>query len=227
MCKYTMKSLPLSERPREKLQKEGAQALSVAELLAIIIKTGNRDTSALGLANSLLSNSSNGIAGVMDMSIEEMKEIKGIGLAKAAQLTAAFELGRRALAFQAEKTKITHPSDVCNYFINRMSHLKKEHFNILMLDNKNYIIEDHNVSIGSLNSAIVHPREVFKHAIKRSSASIILVHNHPSGNTDPSKEDIAITKRLVECGNIIGIDVLDHIIIGKDDYFSLKEKSII
>ncbi|MDO5707416.1 MAG: DNA repair protein RadC [Andreesenia angusta] len=222
-----MKNLPESERPRERLLSNGAGTLSAAELLAIIIKTGSKEDSAIGLANRLLSKTTKGIEDIADMSIEELKEVKGIGDAKAAQIIASLELGRRANSARFKKMKITNPTDLSDYFINEMAYLKREYFNIVMLDNKNFIIEIHTVSIGSLNSTIVHPREVYKNAIRRSSASIILVHNHPSGDTNPSKEDIAITERLVECGNILGIKVLDHIIVGENGYFSFKEQNLI
>lgn len=221
-----MKNLPETERPREKLLSEGPGALSAAELLAIIIRTGSKNESALSLANSLLSKTMRGIEDIAEMSAEEIKEVKGLGDAKAAQIIAALELGRRAGSAKFKKFKIKSPSDISDYFINEMAHLKREHFNIVMLDNKNYIIEVYNVSIGSLNSAIVHPREVYRNAIKRSSASIILVHNHPSGDITPSSEDIAITKRLDECGKIVGIKVLDHIIVGENGYFSFKEENL-
>ncbi len=221
-----MKNLPETERPREKLLSKGPGALSAAELLAIIIRTGSKNESALSLANSLLSKTMRGIEDIAEMSAEEIKEVKGLGDAKAAQIIAALELGRRAGSAKFKKFKIKSPSDISDYFINEMAHLKREHFNIVMLDNKNYIIEVYNVSIGSLNSAIVHPREVYRNAIKRSSASIILVHNHPSGDITPSSEDIAITKRLDECGKIVGIKVLDHIIVGENGYFSFKEENL-
>lgn len=221
-----MKSLPELERPREKLLLNGAEILTVSELIAVIIRTGSREESAMTLANNLLSKTSKGIQDIATMSVEEIKEVKGIGDVKAAQIIAALELGRRVKSAKLKKVKITSPKDIIDYFINEMSHLKREHFNIVMLDNKNYIIQIHNVSIGSLDTAIVHPREVYKKAIKRSSSSIILVHNHPSGDTRPSKEDISITKRLHECGEILGIRVLDHIIIG-NGYFSFKEENLI
>lgn len=223
---YTIKSLPEDERPREKLIKYGASTLSNAELIAIALRTGCKNHTVLTLAKQLLANSS-GIERLSDISVEELTETKGIGPSKAAQLIAAIELGRRVSISEDKRHKIKSPTDISAYLIKDMGDLQREHFNIVMLDNKNYIIEVYNVSIGSLNSAIVHPREVFRNAIRRSSASIILAHNHPSGDVSPSKEDIAITKRLVECGELMGIAVLDHIIVGKTEYFSFKEQSII
>jgi DNA repair protein RadC len=224
---YTIKSLPEDERPREKLIKHGVESLSNVELLAIILKTGTKDSSALELSKKLLSEHKSGISALVDISVEELKKIKGIGPSKASGIIAAVELGRRVSVSEEIRYRISSPTDVSNYLMRELGDLKKEHFNIVMLDNKNYIIEVHNVSVGSLNSAIVHPREVFKNAIRRSSASIILAHNHPSGKSSPSAEDISITKRLVECGEIIGIKVLDHIIVGRNEYFSFKEQSII
>lgn len=225
--RYTIKSMPEDERPREKLIKHGAGSLSNVELLAIILKTGSRHASALEISRELLSSYSSGINALVDISVEELSKIKGIGPSKASGVLAAVELGKRVLISEEIRHKINSPTDVSNYLMRYMGDLKKEHFNIVMLDNKNQIIEVHNVSVGSLNSAIVHPREVFKNAVRRSSASIILAHNHPSGSTNPSKEDISITKRLVECGELMGIKVLDHIIVGKNEYFSFKEHRII
>lgn len=225
--RYTIKSMPEDERPREKLIKYGVESLSNVELLAIILKTGYRQASALEVSRELISSHRSGINALVDISVEELSEIKGIGPSKASGIMAAVELGKRVLISEESRHKINSPTDVSNYLMKEMGDLKKEHFNIIMLDNKNQIIEIHNVSVGSLNSAIVHPREVFKNAVRRSSASIILAHNHPSGNTSPSKEDISITKRLLECGELMGIKVLDHIIVGKNEYFSFKEHRII
>lgn len=225
--RYTIKSMPEDERPREKLIKYGVESLSNVELLAIILKTGYKDVSALEISRQLISRHGSGINALVDISVEELSRVKGIGPSKASGIMAAVELGKRVLVSEENKKKINSPTDVSNYLMKEMGDLKKEHFNIIMLDNKNQVIEVHNVSIGSLNSAIVHPREVFKNAVRRSSASIILAHNHPSGNASPSKEDISITKRLVECGELMGIKVLDHIIVGKKEYFSFKEHNII
>lgn len=226
--RYTMKDLPEGERPREKLLNYGARSLSNSELIAIIIRMGSREFSAIDLANKLLTIKEEGLPYLANASIEEMTSVKGIGECKAAQVLAAIELGRRTvLENLKEKKKITSPLDVVEFFMAEMEHLKKEHFKIVMLDTKNQIIATEEVSVGNLNSSIVHPREVYKEAIKRSSASIILVHNHPSGDPTPSKEDINITRRLVECGELLGIRVLDHVIIGKKRHISLKEMEIL
>lgn len=230
MIKYnlTIKEMPENERPREKLIRYGCHTLSNSELLAILIRTGSKEHSALELANILLSYDDNGIRFLANCTVEELSVIKGIGHSKACQIIAAVELGNRLSRSRLElKRTIKSPEDVTNIFVNDMRFLEKEHFKVIFLNTKNEIIAYETISIGSLNSSIVHPREVFNRAIKKSSASLILLHNHPSGNPEPSKEDIHITKRLVEAGKIIGIEVLDHIIIGDGEYFSLKENSLI
>lgn len=225
---YTIKDMPLSERPREKLYKYGVNSLSNAELIAVIIRTGNREDTAIDLANRLLSMDSSGLKFLSDASFEELTSVKGIGTCKASQILAAVELGKRISAqFGQEKAKITSPSDIVNILMEEMRCLKKEHFKIAILDTKNQIITIESISVGNLNSSIVHPREVFNAAIRRSGNSIILIHNHPSGDPMPSQEDINITNRIVEAGSIIGIKVLDHIIIGDNKYISFKERGLL
>ncbi|ADL12098.1 RadC family protein [Acetohalobium arabaticum] len=220
----TIKDLPKEERPREKLCKFGTKAMSTAELLALIIRTGSQSDTAIELANKLLTHTG-GLKFIGDLSVEELQEVKGVGLAKAAQISATVELGRRIrLANQETKEIITSPQDVANLLLARLSFLEKEHFVTLLLNTKNEIISIEDISIGSLSNSIVHPREVFKPAIRRSSAAVILAHNHPSGNPEPSKEDIDITQRIKKAGKILGIEVLDHLVIGNKDYISLKEK---
>jgi len=223
----TIKEMPENERPREKLIRYGSHTLSNSELLAILIRTGSKKQSALELANILLNNSDNGIRFLANCTVEELRIINGIGESKACQILAAIELGNRLSRSQLEfKKTISCPRDVADIFIDDMRFLDKEHFKVVFLNTKNEVTGYETISIGSLNASIVHPREVFNRAIKRSSASLILLHNHPSGNPKPSKEDISITKRLGEAGKIIGIEVLDHIIIGDGEYFSLKENSL-
>ncbi|SCG83738.1 DNA repair protein RadC [Proteiniborus sp. DW1] len=225
---YTIKDLPEDERPREKLYKYGPKALSNTELLAILIRTGSRENTAIELSQKLLAGKKEGIYFLTDTSLQEIMKVKGIGKCKAAQILAAVELGKRVMSSaHNNKAKITSPTDVVDLLMLDMIHLKKEHFKIVMLDTKNQVIGIEDISVGSLNSSIVHPREVFKEAIVKSSASIILVHNHPSGDPTPSKEDIAITRRLAEGGDILGVKVLDHIIIGNNKHISLREKDII
>lgn len=227
---FTIKDLPKEERPRERLERYGAQVLSDAELLALLIRTGTPAESALVLAQRILKGdgAKSGLAFVADSSIEELSRIKGIGLAKSVQIKAAVELGRRISSYTGQNpTVINTPVDVKNLLMEEMRFLEKEHFKVILLNIKNHVISVEDISVGSLNSSIVHPREVFKPAIRRSSASMILVHNHPSGDPTPSREDIEITRRLIEAGKILGIEVVDHVIIGNGIYISLREKGII
>lgn len=225
---YTIKDLPLEERPREKLIKYGVGSLSNAELIAIIIRTGYNEDTAIDLANRLLSMDSSGIKFLSQATVEELTKVKGIGYCKAAQIIAAIELGKRISSRGIDsKLKVDSPLVIVELLMDEMRFLNKEHFRIVLLNTKNQIISIEEISIGNLNSSIVHPREVFNIAIRRSANSIILVHNHPSGDSTPSTEDINITHRLVDVGNIIGIKVLDHIIIGDNNYISFKQKNII
>lgn len=224
----TIKKMPEYERPREKLIRYGSNTLSNSELVAILIRTGSKEHSALELANILLSHDNKGIRFLANCTVEELSKIKGIGKSKACQIIAAVEIGNRLSRSLLEmKKRIKSPKDITDIFVKDMRYLEKEHFKVIFLNTKNEVITYETISIGSLNASIVHPREVFNRAIKKSSASLILLHNHPSGNPEPSKEDINITKRLIEAGRIIGIEVLDHIIIGDGNYYSLKENSLI
>lgn len=222
---FTIKELPITERPREKLYEYGPKALSNDELLAIIIRTGNKEDTAIDLARRLLSRDNRGLVFLRDTTLQELIETKGIGKCKAAQILAAIEIGKRINYLDAlDKVKINEPSTIANLYMDEMRYLQKEHFRVVLLDTKNQIIVAEEISVGTLNASIVHPRDVFKAAIKRNANSIILIHNHPSGDPTPSNEDINITNRLLEAGNLIGIRVLDHIIIGDNKYISLKEK---
>lgn len=224
---YTIKDLPISERPREKLELYGAETLSNAELLGIIIRTGNKSETAIDLGKSILSLDNKGLGHLRDITMEELQEVKGIGRSKAAQIIAAIEIGKRISYESAKnKVKVSSPVTVANLFMDELRYLQNEHFMILLLDTKNQIISRERISIGTLNASIVHPRDVFKVAIKKNANSMILLHNHPSGDPTPSKEDIGVTNRLVEVGDLVGIKVLDHIIIGDNNYISFKEKSI-
>ena len=164
---------------------------------------------------------------LQDLTIEELESINGIGQTKAVQIKAALELSKRIASFKPEKYKIKNPWDIYKYYMESLRYQYKEIFKVVLLNTKNEIIKDMDISIGTLNSSLVHPREVFREAIRRSSNKIILVHNHPSGNAEPSKEDKNITIRLKECGELIGIEVIDHIIIGDGVYFSFKENMLI
>jgi DNA repair protein RadC len=226
--KTLIKEMPSDERPREKLMTYGVNLLSNPELLAILIGSGTKDSSAVMLANKLLSLDHSGILFLADCIPEELTHVRGIGIAKACQLVSAMELGKRiAVKPKDKKVNVNSPKEVAALFMEEMRYLRKEFFQVLMLNTKNEIIMVDNVSIGNLNSAVVHPREVFSRAIKKSASSIILVHNHPSGNPQPSREDIDLTGRLMESGKILGIEVLDHIIIGDGIFISLKEKMLI
>lgn len=224
----TIKELPAEERPREKMVHQGATALSNSELLAILLRSGTKEMSALEVSNKLLALDSEGICYLANSTIEELSQVKGIGVAKACQILAAIELGKRiATRPKKRKVNVSSPKEVAHLFIEKMRYFKKEFFKVLLLNTKNEIIMIDEVSVGNLNSAIVHPREVFTNAIRKSASSVILVHNHPSGNPNPSSEDVETTKRLMEAGRIIGIEVLDHLIIGDGEYVSLRESSMI
>lgn len=221
-----LRDLPREERPRERMMRSGAEALSHAELLAILLVTGTRKESALTVAQRILGQT-DGLRRLVDMGIEELIGINGIGPAKAVQLKAAIELGRRMAASRVgDRVVIRSPRDAAELLAEQLRYLQKEHFVCLFLNTKNQVIAQETLSIGSLNASIVHPREVFRAAIKYGSASIVCAHNHPSGDPAPSPEDIAITKRLVESGRIVGIDVLDHIVVGDGHFVSLKEQGM-
>ncbi|TDT61195.1 RadC family protein [Fonticella tunisiensis] len=222
-----IKDIPLDDRPRERLIKNGPEALSDAELLAIILRTGTKSESAINIANRLIS-SYDGLKFLCSCSVQELSSIKGIGSAKAAQIKAAVELGRRLRSFRSGPApRIGKPEDAAWLVMEDMRYLNKEHLKVIFLNTKNVVIDVKDISIGSLNSSIVHPREVYSEAIRKISSSIIVCHNHPSGDPSPSQEDISITKRLWEVGKLVGIELLDHIIIGDGNYISLKEKGII
>jgi DNA repair protein RadC len=193
-------------------------------LLAILLRTGTKSESVLQLSKRLITEFE-GLRMLTDASLNELTSIKGIGEAKAIQILAAVELGRRIVNLTYdERYVIRSPEDGANYMMEEMRFLNQEHFVCLYLNTKNQVMHKQTVFIGSLNASIVHPREVFKEAFRRSAASIICLHNHPSGDPSPSREDIEVTRRLHECGKLIGIEILDHIIIGEKRYVSLKEK---
>lgn len=222
---------PEDERPREKLIKSGSASLTNSELLAIILRTGvksgNFRQSALELANNILFQFG-GLQPLIDITVNELASIKGIGNVKAAQVIAAIELGKRAIADKnGSNISFKCSEEVANYYIPLLKDLKNEQFRLLLLNIKNKIIKDVMVSQGSLTSSIVHPREVLKIAIKASAASVIFMHNHPSGDPEPSIDDIEITNRLCKSFSIVGINVLDHLIIAESGYFSFKQKNMI
>ena len=225
--RLTMKKLPPDIRPRERLFRYGASGLSDAELLAILLGTGTKKETALQLSQLVLSKFET-LSNLASASPEELVEIDGIGRAKSSQIMAAIELGKRGnIAFNGKKNFISNPRDAVNLFMAEMKHLDRECFKAVLLNTKNRVLKIAEISTGSLNSSIVHPRELYKIAIKCSSASLIVVHNHPSGDPTPSEEDISLTQRLSESGKILGIVILDHIIIGDGEYTSFKEKGLI
>lgn len=215
------------ERPRERLLLHGAHSLSDAELLAILIAKGVRGFSALDAARLMLEKLGT-LSEIAARDVSELARIKGIGKVKAITLAAAFELTRRveSAPFHSKRV-IRSPQDVASYYIPKLRGMMKETFRVLLLNTANQIFRDVVVSEGSLNASIVHPREVFRTAITESANAIILMHNHPSGNTEPSREDIAITKQLVEAGKLVDIKVLDHLIIAGEQYTSLSEKGLL
>ncbi|MDQ0196770.1 RadC family protein [Paenibacillus wynnii] len=221
-----LRDLPHEERPRERMMQYGAESLSQAELLAILLRTGTHRESAIGIAQRMLSQVG-GLRQLADLSIKELTSIKGIGPAKAIQLKAGIELGRRMSNSRLNQPVIIRsPYDAADILTEQLRYLQKEHFVCLFLNTKNHVIAQETLSMGSLNASIVHPREVFRAAIKCSSASIICAHNHPSGDPTPSPEDISLTSRLLQAGEIVGIDVLDHLIIGDSGFVSMKEKGL-
>lgn len=223
---FTIHDLPKEERPRERLVKFGEQALSAQELLQIILGRGIAGESVIITAQKLLSQFGN-LQKLAEASIEELSSVKGIGLAKATQIKAVFEIGRR-LSVQAPPYKskeLTDPKKVYQLIKSKLKDYTREHFYIIILNSRNWSVAE--VSIGSLNASIVHPREVFSEAIKNKAAAVIFVHNHPSGDLEPSEDDLVITKRLVEVGKIMGIEIIDHVIVAKDGFLSMKQKGIL
>ncbi|GAB4174066.1 MAG: DNA repair protein RadC [Calditrichia bacterium] len=222
-----IKELPTEDRPREKLKELGAESLTNRELIAILLRTGNKNNgSALDLAHSILQQSNFSLTTLFNTPFEQITTIKGIGETKAITLMAVFELSKRMLREQLKPREIpfTNPELVYDYLKLDIQQLKVEEFRILTLTNANTLINSHTITKGIADGTMIHPREIFNIAIKDSASSIILVHNHPSGNLKPSREDLSITKKIVESGNILGIPVLDHLIISSKGYLSFKEE---
>ena len=218
----SIKQLPEEERPVEKALRRGIGVLSNGELLALILKTGGAGLSAMGLSEVVLGSLDGGVFGLVSVTPQELMGIKGIGKSKACALAAIGELSKRinAKPFR-EKYRIECASDVAGFIMEELRYEKKEHFKTLMMDAKGSVIGVENISTGGLTSTEVHPREVFSPAIKKNASTIVLVHNHPSGDPTPSQMDVNVTKRLKEAGKLIGIKVLDHVVIGDGSYVSL------
>lgn len=225
----TVKELPSSERPYEKCEKYGTTSLSDAELLAVILRTGTKNLRAIDLAVNILNYSETypGLKGLNYLTMKELKRINGIGRVKAIELVCLTELTKRmSKEIHRESLKLVTPKSVADYYMQDMRHLPREQVTLLMMDSKNKIIKDMIISNGTVNTSIMPTREIFVQAVKYEAVNIILLHNHPSGDPTPSAEDIRVTKRLLEAGNLIGITLMDHIIIGDNRYISLKEQGL-
>lgn len=219
--------LPENERPTERLLRYGTEALSNSELLAVILRTGSKKENVIDLCTRIIQYKG-GINGIFDFHIEDITNLNGIGPVKGAQLLAVIELSKRFKTYKSgDEYKISTPKEAADYVMENMRSMKQECLKVLMLNTKNIVMYQKDVSLGSINSSIVHPREVFSEAIKKNCASIIICHNHPSGDPTPSNEDIDVTRRLKDCGKLLGIELIDHIIIGNGRYISLKEKGIL
>ncbi len=223
---FTLHDLPRTERPRERFEQYGPEALSTYELLAIILGNGIKGESVLLVAQKVLKAFGN-LKELSQASIEELSRVKGIGLARAVQIKTIFELGKRIEQNQDEKIVISCPADVAKIVRPRLNHKQKEHFLLLSLDTRNTVKKISEITVGILDSSLIHPREVFKEAIQSLASSIILVHNHPSGNPNPSEADIEVTKKMVEAGSIIGIKVSDHVITAGKEVYSFQENGLV
>jgi DNA repair protein RadC len=222
----TIKDLPVGERPRERLARAGEGALSTAELLAIILRTGLGGENVLALATRLISKY-DGLPGLARASFAELKAEKGLGQAKTAQVKAALELGRRMLlAAPEDRFTVRAPADVAQLLMAEMAHLEQEHFRVLYLDTRNRLLGTETVYVGSLNASHIRVGEIFRDAVKRNCAAIIVVHNHPSGDPSPSPEDVAVTRQIVAAGKLLDIEVLDHLVIGQRRFVSLRERGL-
>lgn len=222
----TVKEMPEEERPRERLARVGPQALSTSELLAIILRTGVKGENVVAMASRLLA-AHGGLAGLSRVELAQLAQEHGLGPAKAAQLLAALELGRRLMAeAPEERFQIRTPQDAANILIPLIGHQEQEHFVVLFLDTRNRVTDREILYKGSLNTSLVRIAEVFRGAIRRNCAAIIVAHNHPSGDPSPSPEDIALTRRLVEAGKLVEVEVLDHVVIGHNRHVSLRERGL-
>ncbi len=221
-----MRDMAEQNRPRERLIKVGERAVSTAELLAIILRTGSGGENVLRLAERLLITFKD-LPGLARASIAELTKVKGIGPAKAVEIKAALEIGRRLLtSAPQEKPRITTPADAANLIMSEMSFLEKEHLRLILMDTRNFVLGTPTIYVGSLNTSVVRISELFRAAIKENAAAFIVAHNHPSGDPSPSSEDVAVTRKIVQAGALLNIGVLDHIIIGHNRFISMKERGL-
>lgn len=222
----TIKDLPSADRPRERLIREGATVLSTAELLAIIFRVGVDGENVLTLSNRLLAKYG-GLAGLARAPFTDLQNEHGLGEAKVATLKAAFELGRRlSIAAPEERFQVRSPADAANFLMGEMSMLEQEELRVMLLDTRNRVLSVSKVYTGSLNTSVIRTSEIFREAIRRNAAAIVVAHNHPSGDPSPSPEDVAVTRNIIQAGQLLDIDVLDHLVIGQQRFVSLKERGL-
>jgi DNA repair protein RadC len=222
-----MRELPADERPRERLERYGPGALSVAELLAILLRVGSAQGSALQLAQQLTARFGS-LKALATATVHELGQTNGVGLAKACQLKAAFELGKRlAASTDGPRPVIASPASAAQLVMEEMRYFAEEHFRILILNTRHQVLAERDISVGSLNASLVHPRETFRAAIAQGAAALVLLHNHPSGDPTPSADDLALTARLAQAGQLLGIPILDHLVIGDGRYVSLREQGLL
>ena len=223
---YTIQQLPDTDRPRERLISQGPESVSSAELIAIILGSGMKGKSVLQLSQEIIMHFGS-LKGLAEATIEELRQIKGLGLIKAIQLKAAITLGLRASKQNtAVRYRIDSPKNGYHLLRNLLSTEKREVFYVILLDTKGYVITQEMISTGTLSSTLVHPREVFYPAIRNKAASVILAHNHPSGDPTPSQQDYQLTEKLIQAGKLIGIPIHDHLIIGNESFVSLRETGV-
>jgi DNA repair protein RadC len=224
---FTIHDMPISERPRERLQRLGAENLSAQEILAVVMERGIKGESILITAQRLLEKFGS-LQGIANATVEELSTVRGVGLAKSCQLKAAFEMANRWEKSSRGKSKpvVKTPEEAYHELKGKSRDQKKEHFWAILLDTRNQVIKTVEISIGSLDTSIVHPRELYKEAIAASASSVIIAHNHPSGNPEASQDDIQLTRRLIEAGTIMGIEIVDHIVIGEGKFISMKREGL-
>ncbi len=224
-----MRELPRLERPYEKCMEKGASSLSDCELLAVLLRTGTKGENVLELSSRLLYHTGDtGILGIHQFSVEQLMQLKGIGKVKAVQIACISELAKRLAKAEAKPTlRFSSPDTIARYYMEDLRHEKQENMKMLLLNSKADLISECDVFKGTVNASLITPRELFIEALQKNAVSIIIMHNHPSGDPTPSKEDILATRRIADAGNLIGIELLDHIIIGNNCYISFQEEGIL